>query len=311
MKQYLILLLICSVSLPAFSQSQSIRNFYRKYKRTENTVNFNAPGWLIRLGASIAMNHVDDPEEREALRLAKKVRKGRILIMEDRNHIDPADLDEFINDVRDENFEDLIRVRDGNETVQILIREDNDVIRNLLILVYEEDSFIMLALKTKMHTLGSTGFSFAQSNSIQSFYKKYAGYENATDINVQGWVLKLASAFSEDEKAQNTLDKITQLRILIMEDENLVTYDDRKKLTRSLKKDKFEELLQVRDGGDKIDFFLREDGGQITNLLMVVNGKDGFILLSLEGLLNLEDIKDLNIDIEGSEHLKKLPKHRA
>lgn len=159
--------------------------------------------------------------------------------------------------------------------------------------------------------LGSTGFSFAQSKNIHNFYNKYAAYDNATDINVQGWVLKLASAFSEDEKAQNTLDKITQLRILIMEDENLVTYDDRKDLIRSLEKDKFETFLQVRDGGDKIDFFIREDGDQITNILMVVNGKDGFILLSLEGLLNLEEIKDLNIDIEGSEYLKKLPKHRA
>lgn len=159
--------------------------------------------------------------------------------------------------------------------------------------------------------LGSTGFTFAQSKSIHNFYNKYAGFENATDINVQGWVLKLASAFSEDEKAQNTLDKITQIRILIMEDENLVTYDDRKKLIRSLKKDKFETLLQVKDGGDNIDFFLREEGDHITNILMLVNGKDGFVLLSLEGLLNLEDIKDLNIDIEGSEHLKKLPKHRA
>ena len=96
-----------------------------------------------------------------------------------------------------------------------------------------------------------------------------------------------------------------------MEDENLVTYDDRKDLIRSLEKDKFETFLQVRDGGDKIDFFIREDGDQITNILMVVNGKDGFILLSLEGLLNLEEIIDLNIDIEGSEYLKKLPKHRA
>ncbi len=151
MKQYLILLLICAVSLPAFSQSQSVRKFYRKYKRTENTVNFNAPGWLIRLGASIAIKHVDDPEEKEVLRLAKKVRKGRILVMEDQNHIKPADLDELIYDVHRENFEDLISYREEGEKVRILIREDQDWIKDCLILVSEEDSFIMLALKTKIH----------------------------------------------------------------------------------------------------------------------------------------------------------------
>lgn len=151
MKQYLILLLICALSLPAFSQSQSIRKFYRKYKRTENTANFNAPGWMIRLGASIAIKHVDDPGEKEALRLAKKVRKGRILVMEDQNHIHPADLAEFMADVHDENFEDLLSFREDKENVQILIREDNDWIRDVLILVSEEDSFIMLALKTKIH----------------------------------------------------------------------------------------------------------------------------------------------------------------
>lgn len=151
MKRILLALLICFIALPAFSQSQSIKQFYRKYKRTENTVNFNAPAWLIRLGASIAINHVDDPAEQATLRLAKKVRKARVLVMEDRKHLRSGDLNQLINDVHQEDFEDLISFREGSEVIQILIREKEEVIRDLLILINEEDSFIMLALKTKMH----------------------------------------------------------------------------------------------------------------------------------------------------------------
>ena len=158
---------------------------------------------------------------------------------------------------------------------------------------------------------GSTIAAFAQINSIQQFYEKYAGYENATEINVQGWVLKLASTFADKEQEQEVLNKITQLRILLMENGNLVSYRDHQKLIKSLQKDDFETYLQVRDGADRIDFYVKEQGGKISNILMVVNGMDGFVLLSLEGLLNLKDLENLNIDIDGTKHLKKLPKHRA
>jgi len=123
--------------------------------------------------------------------------------------------------------------------------------------------------------------------------------------------LKLASSFSDDDDdAQHLLRKITSLRVLTMENGNLVTPDAYNQLLKSVKQEAFEELMQVKQDGQKIEFLIREKGDRITDLLLLISGNDGFTLLSLEGALKFSDLNNLNIEIEGSEHLKKLPKDK-
>ena len=148
--------------------------------------------------------------------------------------------------------------------------------------------------------------AFGQNKSIEKFYNKYKSQENVTDINLQGWVLELAASFSDDE-SEKVLEKISKLRVLIIEEGNLVNGSEYNQLVKEVKKDSFEELMQFKDGNEKVDIMLREKGKKITNVLLIARGNDGFIMLSLEGNLNWKDLKSLEIDVEGAEHLKKLP----
>ncbi len=145
-----ILLLLCLPALMS-AQTRSINQFYNKYKHGKETMNFTVPGWLIRLGSSIAKNHVDGPEEKAALNMARKIRKAKLLIMENQNRIDPKDMQRLIDDVkRRDHFEELIYVRDGKTRVNMLIRNSAETIENMLILVSEEDEFVMVSLKTRL-----------------------------------------------------------------------------------------------------------------------------------------------------------------
>ena len=148
--------------------------------------------------------------------------------------------------------------------------------------------------------------AFGQNKSIEKFYNKYKSQENVTDINLQGWVLELAASFSDDE-SEKVLEKISKLRVLVIEEGNLVNSSEYKQLVKDIKNDSFEELMQFKDGNDKVDIMLKEKGNKITNLLLIARGNDGFIMLSLEGDLDWNDLKSLEIDVEGAEHLKKLP----
>ncbi|HMQ49937.1 MAG TPA: DUF4252 domain-containing protein [Saprospiraceae bacterium] len=148
---------------------------------------------------------------------------------------------------------------------------------------------------------------FAQSESILQFYDKYKQQENVTNVKMQGWVLKLASNFSDDEEGKKLLEKITQLRVLVMEEGNLVSPDEYKSLVKKVGKDKFELLMNLREGKEVIDIFIREDAESITDVLLLVSGDDQFVLLSLEGKFQLSDLNDLDFDVEGAEHLKKIP----
>jgi len=149
---------------------------------------------------------------------------------------------------------------------------------------------------------------FAQTESVKSFYDRYTNQDKVSDYTVNGWLLKVASEYSDDADASKVLEKITQLRILIMDDGNPISSHEYKDFMKVLRKDSFKELIKIKDKEVDVDFFIREEGQHITNVLMLVNEKDGFVLISLEGLLKMEDLKNLNLDIEGGEHFEAVGK---
>ncbi len=151
---------------------------------------------------------------------------------------------------------------------------------------------------------------FAQTKAIEKFYEQYKGMEEVTDLKLRGWVLQLASKFSEEAEAAQLLRKITQLRILTMENGNLVSPQVYRQLVKDLQSDRFEDLFKVQEKGQNIQFLIREQGDTITDVLLLVSGDDHFVLLSLEGALRFSDLQNLQIDVEGSEHFKKLPRHK-
>ncbi len=149
--------------------------------------------------------------------------------------------------------------------------------------------------------------SFAQNRTISNFYNKYKHYDNVTDVSVQGWVIRLAANFAEEEEAKDVLKRISKLRILTMNDGNLVTPGEYKKFVRDVKKHDFEELFTVREGSQHVEFLIREDKKSISNLLMLISDKDEFVLVSLEGNLRFKDLKNIDIDVEGKEHFREIP----
>jgi len=151
----------------------------------------------------------------------------------------------------------------------------------------------------------------AQSKPILQFYDQYQGLDNVSDIKLQGWVLRLASRFADEEQGEKLLQKITQLRVMTMEDGNLVTPRDYQRLLRDVKRDAFEELIKVKDKGQHIDLLIREKEKTITDVLLMIHEADGFILLSLEGALQFSDLNDIDIEVEGIDQFKKLPERKS
>ncbi len=153
MRTSIICFLFMCFLFPNFSQAQtkSINKFYKKYKKKKNTVNFTIPGWLIDIGAGIGKLAVDEPEEKAALKLAKKIQKVRILVIEEGNPTQKKDRVKLIRNLQvKDTFDPLLQVRDGEMNVQIMVREKKEKLKNFFILVNEPDEFVMLSLKTKL-----------------------------------------------------------------------------------------------------------------------------------------------------------------
>ncbi|MBK7335933.1 MAG: DUF4252 domain-containing protein [Saprospirales bacterium] len=147
-------ILLSAIALLPFlvsAQTISINEFYRKYKQSndENT-HLTVPGWVVKLGVGIAKTQAENEEEKKLFNLGKKIGKLRVLAFEDSNPVSKKDLDRLREGVRKERFEDLVMVREEGTHVNLMIREKKEKIKNLLILVSEEDSFTLVSLKTKL-----------------------------------------------------------------------------------------------------------------------------------------------------------------
>jgi len=150
MKNILFTILFTLVVTPFFAQVQAIDNFYDRHKGGVEVVSLNLPGFLIRLGASIASLDAEDEAERIALDIIKDVRRAKILAGENLR-IRNSEVERLLADLEDEGFEELMLVRSEGSTVNVIIREHKDIIRNVVLIVNDDGEFALISLKTRLY----------------------------------------------------------------------------------------------------------------------------------------------------------------
>jgi len=135
-----------------FSQ-KSVNKFYHKYKRADNTVNMTLPGFVLGMGAKFAKKHMDKEDKKSlmALEFTKSIKSIRLLVMEETNLVSQKDYNKLIDGLKKKDkLSDLITVRDGRTSINILVRDKKKHISNLIVIVNEEDEFVMISIKAKL-----------------------------------------------------------------------------------------------------------------------------------------------------------------
>ncbi|MBX2842148.1 MAG: DUF4252 domain-containing protein [Flammeovirgaceae bacterium] len=154
--------------------------------------------------------------------------------------------------------------------------------------------------------------SYGQSGSIDQFFDKYQGNDNLFTMNFSGNFLQ---SMFENESGEDDIEQaikgIQDFRIISAKKElNSITTIEVDNLRKRLKKERFEELIKIRNGKSKIDFMILEKNGIVTNFMMLVDDDDEFVVLSFQGEIDLDHIGEItkNMKIDGMEHLKELKK---
>ena len=134
------------------AQSKSFNQFYRQFHWSENSVKVTVPGLLIRMGAGIAKNHLENELEKSALKHAKKIKKIKVLVLEGNKAmcVEDKSVKKLISGIENEKFETLVSVREGGETVKLFVKMKKDCIHNLIVIVDDDDEFVAVNLKTKL-----------------------------------------------------------------------------------------------------------------------------------------------------------------
>lgn len=118
---------------------------YWKYKDYDGAKAFRMGGWAPK----VASIFIKGKEER---RLTRRVGKVRFLQFEDQdNPVRPSDINRLVRNTSDGGrLQELIMVRDGSTRVHVLGKEKNGIIRKLVVLVHEPESFTLISLKGRL-----------------------------------------------------------------------------------------------------------------------------------------------------------------
>ena len=149
----------------------------------------------------------------------------------------------------------------------------------------------------------------AQNDAISKYFDKYMDDESFTVVYISSKMFEMFAKIDPDvdEEVKEVIRDLKGLRILVREEGGLKYY---KEAIKKIDFNEYEELMTVRDDGTNVKFVVKEQGDLIKELLLIVGGDDEFVLMSFTGKIDLAKIsklaKDVEIDIDGLEHLEKI-----
>ncbi|MCB0654526.1 MAG: DUF4252 domain-containing protein [Saprospiraceae bacterium] len=150
-------------------------------------------------------------------------------------------------------------------------------------------------------TFHSTSYS---QNAIDDFISYYKDYADAHQLSFPGFIARIGIdiAAKEEPALQSFSDRISSLRLFIVDQHIDGLNSDLKFLKKDLRQEGYETLFMVRDDGDEVHLFLREDPRHRDQLVLLIRDSDddNLLLVQLKGRFNQDDLLYLKDQMEVS-----------
>lgn len=150
--------------------------------------------------------------------------------------------------------------------------------------------------------------SMAQDNAIDRFFESYQDNEEFSSVYVSPRMFQMVAKVAGEELEGDLADVIKDLKglqVLKTEKDPMIYY---KEAIKKIPTNEYELLVKVRDEDQNVRIFSKSSGDIVHELLLMVGGKDEFILLSFIGDIDITKLAKLakSLDIDGVEGLELL-----
>ncbi|NOY51728.1 MAG: DUF4252 domain-containing protein [Chlorobi bacterium] len=149
----------------------------------------------------------------------------------------------------------------------------------------------------------------AQQSLINKYFDRYADNENFTKVTINQKMFSLFANFEgnteEETEFMQAISKLEGLKVLVAD-----SVENPGKLFKSaaaeIEKAGYEELMSVTDADENVKFSIREKDGIVKEMIMLVGGKEEFVLLSLYGEIDLKNVSKIanGMKLNGMQSLK-------
>ncbi|MCK4880970.1 MAG: DUF4252 domain-containing protein, partial [Bacteroidales bacterium] len=145
---------------------------------------------------------------------------------------------------------------------------------------------------------------------VDKVFDKYSGKEGYTTVYISSFMFNLLSSLETDDPEYNEFKKatsgITSIKILTQDGGNSKAFGA--ELLEMLPRSEYKEMMVVKDQNEEVLFLAREEGGKITEFLLIVSGGGEDALIAIQGDIDLESISSIasGLDMPGLENLEEI-----
>ena len=136
MKLILSLVFAVTLSLNA-TAGDGFDKLYSKYSATEGVTSINLSESIIK----IASKFLSD-EDQEAKEVLQDIESIKLLTSEGTTNTNLIKEAKAL--LKSDGYEDLIRVNEGDEFVRIMVKESNEIIKDIIVYVESKDEFVFI-----------------------------------------------------------------------------------------------------------------------------------------------------------------------
>lgn len=171
------------------------------------------------------------------------------------------------------------------------------------------------SMKTKilfiwMLALSWSGFS---QSPVDKVFDKYSGKDGFTTVYITQYMFEMFKNVNTSDKEFDDLVKnLKSIRILTVEDKKAVPVGTNfyKEIMKELPAQDYKELMVVKEKDQELKFLIKENMGKISELLLIIGGKNDNALICIQGSIDMKSLSKLskNLNINGMKPLEKMDK---
>lgn len=150
----------------------------------------------------------------------------------------------------------------------------------------------------------------AQNSAVDKVFDKYSGKDGYTTVYISSFMFNMLNSLESDDPEYNEFKKATSginsIKILTQDGGDSEAFG--KELLKMLPRSEYQEMMVVKDQDEDVLFLAREEGGRITEFLLIVSGGGEDALIAITGDIDLESISKIasGLDMPGLENLEDI-----
>ena len=155
-----------------------------------------------------------------------------------------------------------------------------------------------------------TLFTMGQNSAVDKVFDKYSGKEGYTTVYISSFMFNMLNSLETDDPEFDEFKKATagikSIKILTQDGGESEAFGA--ELLEMLPRSEYQEMMVVKDQDEDVLFLAREEGGKITEFLLIVSGGGEDALIAIQGDIDLESISSIasGLDMPGFENLEDI-----